>query len=41
MADANRWICALAIAPAAGVIGALARFKQTAGQTQKKMDRPS
>ncbi|MDD2317143.1 MAG: 4Fe-4S dicluster domain-containing protein [Desulfobacterales bacterium] len=41
MADANRWIGALAIAPAAGVIGALARFKQTAGQTQKKEDKPS
>ncbi len=41
MADANRWMRALAIAPVAGVIGALARFKQTAGQTQKKEDKPS
>ncbi|MFP4445827.1 MAG: 4Fe-4S dicluster domain-containing protein [Desulfosudaceae bacterium] len=36
MADANRWLASLAVAPVAGVIGALARFHRLAGQNSRK-----
>ena len=38
MADPNKWATALAVAPVAGVLGALARFKPLAANLEAEQE---